>query len=603
MALPMTSGQLRESFLKFFEERGHTRQPSSSLVSKDPTVLLTTAGMQQFVPYFLGDEEAPHKRYTSSQKCFRTPDIEEVGDTSHNTFFEMLGNFSIGDYFKADAIPWAWEYVTKVLQLPAEQLWTTYFSGDKERNIPADTEARDLWKSVGVPEERIKGFGKDSNFWGPPGESGPCGPCAEIHIDLGADRSRNKNPHDCGPNCDCGRFLELWNLVFMQNYCAEDGSMSDLPAKNIDTGAGLERVLMVVQGKQSIFETDLFEPLLAKIAELSGKTYQSNEESFRIIADHLRGATFLINDGVRPGKNGRDYILRRVIRRAVRQGQKLGIKSDFLPSIASVVISIYKDAYPELTKNAKLIAEELAAEEQRFRATLARGLKHFEVVTKDKKLSGIEAFHLYETYGFPIEVVRELSREQSVAFDEAGYEQALAKHQELSRVGAMDKFKRKGGGQGEEVKKAHTATHLLHQALRDVLGDHVKQAGSRLFDDELSFDFTHPTKMTDQEKAKVEQIVNDKIKKSLPMVMQILPLDEAKKMGAIGLFDKKYGDKVQICSVMEGDKAYSREFCGGPHVDNTKEVSLFKITKEKSSSAGIRRIKAVVGRKAAELGK
>ncbi|MFO0705134.1 MAG: alanine--tRNA ligase [Candidatus Andersenbacteria bacterium] len=599
----MTSSEIRESFLQFFEKRGHTRVPSSSLVSKDPTVLLTTAGMQQFIPYFVGDEEPPKRRYTTSQKCFRTPDIDSVGDESHNTFFEMLGNFSIGDYFKKDAIPWAWEYVTTVLKLPADQLWATYFSGDPERKVAADTEAHDLWKSVGIPEARIVGLGTESNFWGPPGESGPCGPCAEIHIDLGVDRSRRKDPHECGPNCDCGRFLELWNLVFMEYFCAEDKSLSPLPAKNIDTGAGLERLTLVVQDKRSVYDTDLFVPLLDKIAELTGKKYADFAREFRIMADHTRGATFLISDGIKPGKNGRDYILRRVIRRAVRQAQRLGLTKDFMATLAEVVIAHYKESYPELAKEGARILSEITAEEQKFRQSLARGLKHFENVTKDGKLSGAEAFHLYETYGFPIEAVRDLTREQKVKFDEAGYEQALAKHQELSRVGAMDKFKRKGGGQGEEVKKAHTATHLLHQALRDVLGTHVTQAGSRLFDDELSFDFTHPTKLTDEQKAKVEAIVNEKIKKHLPMQMQIVPLDEAKKLGAIGLFEKKYGDKVQICSIMEGDKAYSREFCGGPHVDNTGTVQLFKITKEKSSSAGIRRIKAVVGRKALELGK
>lgn len=598
----MQSSELRESFQKFFEERGHTRVPSSSLVSKDPTVLLTTAGMQQFVPYFVGDEEPAHKRYTSSQKCFRTPDIDEVGDESHNTFFEMLGNFSIGDYFKADAIQWAWEYVTNVLNLPKKKLWATYFSGDTERSIDADDEAKELWIKVGIPEDQIRGFGKDSNFWGPPGESGPCGPSAEIHIDLGAEHSKNKTKHDCGPNCDCGRFLELWNLVFMQYFCAEDGTLTALPSKNIDTGAGFERLLMVVQGKSSIFETDIFAPLLSKLAELTGKPYRDNARSFRVIADHLRGATFLVSDGVTPGKNGREYILRRIIRRAVRQGQTLGLNDDFLAQLASVVVETYGSAYPDLKKNLQNIQEVLTEEEHKFRSSLARGLKHFEGVTKDRKLSGEEAFHLYETYGFPIEVVRELSQEHEIQFDEQGYEQALEKHQELSRVGAMDKFKRKGGGQGEEVKKAHTATHLLHQALRDVLGPHVTQAGSRLFNDELSFDFTHPQKMTDEEKTQVEQIVNDKIRAHLPMNMEVLPLDEAKKKGAIGLFEKKYGDKVQICSIMEGDKAYSREFCGGPHVHNTEEVQLFKITKEKSSSAGVRRIKAVVGKKALEQG-
>lgn len=568
-------------------------------MSSDPTVLLTTAGMQQFTPFFIGDEEAPEKRYTSSQKCFRTPDIDEVGDETHNTFFEMLGNFSIGDYFKAEAIPFAWEYVTNILKLPKEKLWVTVFAGEK--GVPRDDEAEKIWLSLGVPKERIREFGRDSNFWGPPGESGPCGPSSEIHMDLGPEKSHQKEKHECGPNHSCGRFLELWNLVFMQYYQAEDGVLSALPAKNIDTGAGLERLAMVVQNKPNIFETDIFSPLLEKIEVLSGKKYSDEARAFRIIADHVRGSTFLIADGVRPGKNGRDYILRRVIRRALRQGEQLGMHEPFLAQLADVVIAQYQEQYPELTKERDVIAKELTVEEENFRRTLRRGLKHFAEVTKDGKLTGLEAFHLYDTYGFPIEVVRDLATERNVSVDEKGYEEAFKKHQELSRVGAMEKFKRKGGGQGEEVKKAHTATHLLHQALRDVLGNHVTQAGSRLFDDELSFDFKHPAKMTDEERAKVEEIVNQKISLGLPMHMEKLPLEQAKKLGAIGLFEEKYGDLVQVCSILEGEKAYSREFCGGPHVENTKEVKLFKIIKEKSSSAGIRRIKAIVGRKAQAL--
>jgi alanyl-tRNA synthetase len=594
----MQSADIRKSFLDFFVARGHSLKASSSLVSKDPTVLLTTAGMQQFVPYFVGDEEPTERRYTSSQKCFRTPDIDEVGDRTHLTFFEMLGNFSIGDYFKQEAIEWAWEYMTSVLKLPKEKLWITYFAGEKD--IPRDTEALEIWKKIGIPDQRIKAFGRESNFWGPPGESGPCGPSSEIHIDLGLESSSKKEKHDCGPNCDCGRFLELWNLVFMQYFCAEDGVLTALPAKNIDTGAGLERLAMAAQGKKTVFETDLFMPILDQIAKRTGKTYQENQRAFRILADHIRGATFLVSDGVRPGKNGRDYILRRVIRRAIRTAEVLGVSEPFVSELATVVIKMYGSEYPELAKNEKIIRSELRQEEERFRTTLKKGLKHFEQVTTNGTLSGPEAFHLYETYGFPIELVRELAVERNIKLDEKGYKESLQKHQELSRIGAMDKFQRKGGGQGEEVKKAHTATHLLHQALRDVLGLHVKQAGSRLFDDELSFDFTHPQKMSDQERAKVEEIVNQKIKQSLPMMMQMLTLEEAKKTGAIGLFEKKYGDKVQVCSIMEGDKPYSREFCGGPHVENTNEVQLFKITKEKSSSAGIRRIKAVVGKKALE---
>jgi len=603
----MRSDDIRSKFLKFFEERGHTVAPSSSLVSKDPTVLLTTAGMQQFVPYFIGDEDAPHKRYTSSQKCFRTPDIEEVGDESHLTFFEMLGNFSIGDYFKAEAIPWAWELMTKTYGLPADDLWVTIFKGepakDGQAEIPEDDEARQIWLKIGVPAERIKSFGRESNFWGPPGESGPCGPCSEIHIDRGPEHSTRRNDgHDCGPNCDCGRFLELWNLVFMQYFQAEDGSRTPLPAKNIDTGAGLERLALVLQNKTSTYDTDLFRPLIDRIAQLTGKRYDDDRRAFRIIADHLRGAVFLVGDGVRPGKNGRDYILRRVLRRAVRQGVRLGLEKPFLVDLAKVVVDQYRGHYGELAEQADTIYHELEQEEAAFRKTLARGLKLFEDAASAGSLTGQQAFDLYQTYGFPIEMVRELAAERKITLDEAGYKTAFEAHQELSRVGAMEKFKRKGGGQGEEVKAAHTATHLLHQALRDVLGAHVKQAGSRLFDDELSFDFSHTAKMTDEEKKKVEDIVNEKVRKALPMHMEVLPMEQAKQKGAIGLFESKYGDEVQICSIVDGDKPYSVEFCGGPHVENTADVKLFKIVREKSSSAGVRRIKAVVGKKALALG-
>ncbi len=596
----MQSSEIRSSFLDFFVKRGHTLKKSSSLVSADPTVLLTTAGMQQFIPYFLGDKTTKVTRFTSSQKCFRTPDIDEVGDESHNTFFEMLGNFSVGDYFKEDAIKWAWEFFTVNLKISPEKLWVTIFSGEDQ--VERDIEAEKIWKKIGVSPDRIIALGKESNFWGPPGESGPCGPSSELHYDRGEEFSSIKKSHDCGPNCDCGRFLELWNLVFMQNFCAEDGILSDLPNKNIDTGAGLERIAMVLQGKKNIFETDLFKDLLSKIETITKKEYANNERVFRIIADHVRGAAFLLADGVIPGKNGRDYILRRVIRRAIRQAERLGYSQTILGELALVVINEYKEFYPELEENKNKIIEELNKEESQFRKTLARGLKIFEKETADGFLNGKTAFDLFQTYGFPIELVKELAAERKISFDKKGYTESLKKHQEISRIGARSKFERKGGGQGEEVKKAHTATHLLQQALRDVLGEHVTQAGSRLFDDELSFDFRHGEKMSNEEKKKVEEIVNSKIKAALPVKLNIMPLAEAKKFGALGLFEEKYGDKVQVCSVEENGKMYSKELCGGPHVSNTSDIKKFIITKEKSSSAGIRRIKAIVGDKALKNG-
>jgi len=600
----MTSEELRKTFLNFFAERGHTIAPSSSLISDDPTVLLTTAGMQQFIPYFMGDKEPPAKRYTTIQKCFRTPDIEEVGDDSHLTFFEMLGHFSIGDYFKADAIPWAWEFLTQTLGISKDKLWITIFEGEPARDgraaIPADDEARKLWLELGVSEDRIVAAGRPDNFWGPPGESGPCGPNAEVHIDRGVEHSRRKDEHACDPSCECGRFLELWNSVFMEYFCAEDGSLTPLPAKNIDEGAGLERIAMVLQGVPTIYETDLFVPLIKRIETLCGKKYEDHRSAFRIIADHARGATFLIADGVKPGKSGSEYILRRVIRRAVVQGHKLDLHKHFMDDLAQVVIEQYKEHYSELDKP-KLIKMVLETEEQGFRKTIEKGLAYYKAATESGSLSAADVFYLSTTLGYPVELTQELAKEEdkSLEVDFADKLNVLFKeHQEKSRIGAMEKFQRKGGGQGQEVEKAHTATHLLQQALRDVLGAHVTQAGSRLFDDELSFDFTHPEKMTDEQKAEVEHIVNEKIQQRLPMVTAQMGVEEAKEQGATGLFEEKYGDTVQVCSIMEGDKPYSRELCGGPHVENTSQVELFKIIKEKSSSAGIRRIKAVVGKKA-----
>ena len=588
----ITSTQLRSMFLQFFQDRGHAVISSASLVPEnDPTVLFTTAGMHPLVPYLLGEKHPGGNRLTDVQKCIRTGDIDEVGDASHLTFFEMLGNWSLGDYFKKEMIPWSWEFLTseEYLGLPKDKLAFSVFEGDE--NAPRDEESAALWHACGVPKDRIFYLPKENNWWGPAGATGPCGPDSEMFI------ITDQPPcgPDCSPACSCGRYLEIWNDVFMQYNKTADGAYVPLTQPNVDTGMGLERTICVLTGKDNVYETDLFENILARIAALSGKTYQENKKAFRIVADHMRTATFILGDdrGMAPSNTGQGYILRRLIRRAVRYGMELSLPDGFTGEIARVIVEQYHDVYPELKRNSAFVLEQLSMEETRFAKTLEQGTREFEKIVgrlTGKQIDGKSAFHLYDTYGFPIEMTVELARENGLSVDMAGYEESFKEHQEKSHAGAEQTFKGGLADHSEQTTRLHTATHLLHKALRQVLGDEVAQKGSNITAERLRFDFSFGRKVTKEEQAQVEKIVNDAIAAAMPVTVEEMTVDEAKAQGAIGLFESKYGEKVKVYTI--GD--FSKEICGGPHVTNTAELGSFKIKKEESSSAGVRRIKAVV---------
>ncbi|MBU2219413.1 alanine--tRNA ligase [Patescibacteria group bacterium] len=562
----MNSKTIREKFLEFFTEKGHTIIPSASLIPNetDPTVLFTTAGMHPLVPYLLGEKHPAGNRVANVQKCIRTIDIDEVGDNIHLTFFEMLGNWSFGDYFKKEAIEWSWEFLVspKWLGLNPDKISVSVFSGDKD--APRDEESAKIWQSLGVPKERIFYKGKEDNWWGPAGQTGPCGPDTEMFI----------------------KGTEIWNDVFMQYNKIAEGEYEPLKQKNVDTGMGLERIAMIMQDSASVFETDLFAPIVAKIKSQISNLKSVDERSIRIIADHVKAAVFIIADGVEPSNLGRGYVLRRLIRRAIRHGKLLGIE-DFTKEIAKVVIDIYKDSYPEVEKNKGKIFEELNKEEERFRKTLEAGLKEFN---KLSIVSGKDAFNLYQTYGFPLEMTKELAQEKELQINKKEFEEEFHRHQELSRTASVGMFKGGLAEASEQTAKLHTATHLLHQVLREVLGNHVAQKGSNITAERLRFDFSHSQKMTDEEIKKVEDLVNEKIKENLMVAYEEMSVEEAKEEGALGVFEHKYGEKVKVYSVGE----YSKEICGGPHAENTSQLGHFKILKEEASAAGVRRIKAVL---------
>lgn len=650
----ITAAQLREKFQSFMESKGHHRIHSASVIPEnDPTVLFTTAGMHPLVPYLLGTPHPAGTRLTDVQKCIRTGDIDEVGDPSHLTFFEMLGNWSLGDYFKKEAISWSWEFLTSpdYLGLDKDKLAFTVFAGDED--CPRDDEAADLWRSMGVAEDHLFFLPKEHNWWGPAGVTGPCGPDTEMFI-------ITKKPcgPDCSPACHCGAYLEIWNDVFMQYNKQQDGTFLPLEQKNVDTGMGLERTICVLTGKKSVYETEIFARILGRIEELSGKTYTPDDENtraFRIIADHMRTSTFILGDdrGVSPSNTDQGYILRRLIRRAVRYGMSLGLPEGFTCEIAQVIIDQYKDVYPELERNAAFVLEQLKLEEGRFSRTLKQGEKEFEKVynntlntrnllnsiltaedkiacaqenAKTKKLrpspdmmpiieaanagdeaalvaalnarmatldtlDGRSAFKLYDTFGFPIEMTIELAAEKGLKVDEADFAERFKKHQELSHQGADQKFKGGLADHSEQTAKLHTATHLLHAALRKVLGDEVAQKGSNITAERLRFDFSFGRKVTKEELAEVEKLVNEAIAAKVPVICEEMTVPEAKEKGAIGLFESKYGERVRTYKMGE----YSFEICGGPHAENTGDLVSFKIQKEESSSAGVRRIKAVIG--------
>ena len=590
------SADLRAMFLKFFQDHGHAVISSASVIPEnDPTVLFTTAGMHPLVPYLMGQKHPAGTRLTDVQKCVRTGDIEDVGDFSHLTFFEMLGNWSLGDYFKKEMIPWSWEFLTseKYLGLPKDRLAFTVFAGDKD--CPRDEESANLWRSCGVADDHIFYLPKENNWWGPAGVTGPCGPDTEMFI------ITDKEPcgPDCSPACSCGRYLEIWNDVFMQYNKKEDGTFEPLAQKNVDTGMGLERTICVLNGKKSVYETDLFENILGKIAELSGKTYGEDEattKAFRIIADHMRTSTFIMGDdrGVSPANVDQGYVLRRLIRRAVRYGMEIGMPEGFTGEIAKVIIEQYKDVYPELKRNEAFVLDQLSLEETRFAKTLKQGNREFEKLAqrvKDGRIDGESAFHLYDTYGFPVEMTCELAKDAGLTVDMEGFKECFKKHQATSQAGAEHRFKGGLADHSAQSARLHTATHLLHAALRKVLGDEVAQKGSNITAERLRFDFSFGRKMTKEEIAEVERLVNEAIDAHAPIVCEEMTVPEAKAQGAIGLFTSKYGENVKVYTM----GPYSKEICGGPHATNTGDLKSFKIQKEESSSAGVRRIKAVIG--------
>ncbi|HAE88648.1 MAG TPA: alanine--tRNA ligase [Clostridiales bacterium] len=589
----MDSITLRKLYLDFFKDRGHAVIQGASLIPEnDPTVLFTTAGMHPLVPYLSGEKHPQGTRLTDVQKCVRTGDIDEVGDATHCTFFEMLGNWSLGDYFKKEAISWSYEFLTSVLKIDKNRLAVSVFAGDE--TAPRDEEAAAIWQSCGIPADRIFFLPKKNNWWGPAGQTGPCGTDTEMFIDTG----KPKCSEECSPACDCGKYIEIWNDVFMQYNKQADGSFAPLKQKNVDTGMGLERTLCILNGYKSVYETDLFQKAIAKLEELSGKKYGESEEvtkAMRIIADHIRTSTMLLGDqkGVTPSNVDQGYVLRRLIRRAVRFGRVIDLKEGALSEIAKVYIEQYKDIYPEIGDNAEKIVTELEKEVARFSSVLQQGLKEFEKVISYlpvKRLSGKTAFKLYDTYGFPIEMTVELAKEIGYEVDVEGYRKAFEEHQQKSHAGAEQRFK--GGLQDNtvEVTRLHTATHLMNAALRTLVDENIRQKGSNITAERLRFDFNLDRPLTEEEIKKIEKYVNDAIAAKADVICTEMTVAEAKAMGAIGVFDSKYGEKVKVYQIGN----FSTEICGGPHAKNTGELGKFRIVKEQSSSAGVRRIKAVL---------
>lgn len=588
----MEKVDLKNIYLKFFEERGHKIIPSAPVIPEnDPTCLFNTAGMQPLVPYLKGEPHPEGTRLTDVQKCFRTNDLDEVGDKTHHTFFEMLGNWSLGDYFKKESITWSFELLTKYLKIPVEKLSVTVFKGNDI--VPADNESADLWKSLGIQENRIAFLGEDDNWWPNMELTGPCGPDTEIFY----WRSDEEVPSDFDPEND--NWVEIWNNVFMQYNHKPDGTFEPLKNKNVDTGMGVERVVAVLEGQTDNYKSSIWTDLIKKIEEVSGKNYDDEKytRSMRIIADHIRAIVILSGDdaGIKPSNTDQGYILRRLIRRMIRYAKKLDIdiNSNWEQELAKVVIDEYKPYYKELERNEKAILEVLANEKNKFNKTLEKGLREFEKLTRNiegTEISKDIAFKLYDTYGFPIELTEELAKEQGLTVDIEGFKKKFEEHQALSRKGAEQKFKGGLASTGEMETKYHTATHLLNAALKKVLGSHVHQKGSNITAERMRFDFSHDSKMTPEEKQQTEDLVNEYIKMAIPVEKLEMQKEEAIKMGAECEFIERYPDIVTVYKI--GD--VSTEICGGPHVSNTSELGKFKIKKEESSSAGVRRIKAVL---------
>lgn len=590
----ITSEQLRSLYIKFFTSNGHKQIPSSSVIPEnDPTVLFTTAGMHPLVPYLLGEKHPEGNRLTDYQKCIRTGDIDEVGDNSHCTFFEMLGNWSLGDYFKEQMIPWSYEFLTSkdYLGIDKNKIAVTVFAGDNE--VPRDEQSAQIWEKCGIDKNDIYFLPRKHNWWGPAGLTGPCGPDTEMFIKV-----KDKCCETCSPACDCGAFLEIWNDVFMAYNKQADGSYKDLAQRNVDTGMGLERTLCVLNGKKSVYDTDLFVDAKQKLEQLTNLKYDADEKTskaFRVVLDHTRTAVFMIGDekGIVPSNVDQGYILRRILRRAIRYARQINLPASGLGDIAKVFVEKYKDVYPELYRNQERINNEITKECTKFNRTLEGGLKEFEKTVSrlnGDTIDGVTAFHLFDTFGFPIEITKELALEKGLKVDEAGYKKAFTEHQEKSRAGSEQKFACGLADSKEETTHLHTATHLLHAALKKVISSDINQKGSNITAERLRFDFNLDRPCTPDELKQIEDLVNDVIKQDLPVVMEEMTVKEAKDKGFIGLFTDKYGEKVKTYRI--GD--FSKEICGGPHANHTAELGQFKIVKEQSCSAGVRRIKAIL---------
>lgn len=626
----MNASEIRQKYLDFFEARGHAVIPRARVVpDNDPTTLFTGSGMQPLVPYLLGEEHPQGTRLVDSQTCLRSQDIEEIGDNRHTTFFEMLGNWSLGDYFKKEQIPWFWEFLTKEIGLDPERIFVTCHIGDEQADVARDTEAAEIWtglfkeagvdaKQVDIGSEadggrlgdqggRIFFYDSKKNWWSrsgtpqemPVGEPG--GPTTEMFYLFPSVQHNTKYGEFCHPNCDCGRYIELGNSVFMGFIKTENG-IEKLPKQNVDYGGGLERIAAAAMDTPDVFKISLMQPVIDKLEELSGKNYDSHTTSMRIVADHLRGAVFLINDGVLPGNKEQGYVLRRLMRRAIRRGLELGIEQDLADQVVPVIIGMYKDFYPEVETNMKHIQEAMVHEEKTFRHTLSRGLREFGKLTKrEGKLTGEIIFMLSDTYGFPAELSLDDAEQNDIEIDknwQKDYDAELEKQRERSRTATKGQFKGGLADHSEITTKYHTATHMMYRALRMVLGDHVEQRGSNITAERLRFDFNNPEKVTREQLDEVEKIVNDEIKKDVPVAWRELPLTEAQELGARGHFGEKYGEIVKMYTIGHEENPYSRELCGGPHVEHTGALAeggkTFKILKEESSSAGIRRIKAAL---------
>ena len=595
----LTSESLRKMYLDFFKSKGHAVIASASLIPEnDPTVLFTTAGMHPLVPYLLGEKHPAGKRLCDVQKCVRTGDIDEVGDSSHCTFFEMLGNWSLGDYFKNEMIPWSFEFLTSpdYLGIPVGDIAITCFAGDND--CPRDAESANKWIECGILPENVYFLPKSGNWWGPAGTTGPCGPDTEMHI-IRNHAEADKLNSDQSDDAPKGTFLEIWNDVFMQYNKNEQGKYEPLKQRNVDTGMGLERTLCILNGKDSVYETDIFEKAIAKIEELTGYTYGENEQTtkaFRVVLDHVRTATFMLGDtkGIVPSNTDQGYILRRIIRRAVRFGRNIGLPQGALNEVSKTIVEKYAEVYPELVANAAKIEEELNKEETKFSNTLAQGIREFEKVAASLPaggaIDGTTAFHLYDTYGFPVEITVEMAAEKGLKVDVDGYNAAFSEHQQKSRAGSEQKFACGLADHKEETTNLHTATHLLHAALRKVCSEEIAQKGSNITEERLRFDFNFARKLTPEEVKAVEDMVNDVIRQDLPVVMREIPLEQAKEEGFTGLFESKYGEVVKTYSIGE----FSKEICGGPHAEHTGLLGTFKIAKQENVSAGVKRIKAIL---------